>query len=334
MSKPSRDGQYHVQRPGRLRGLLATPQRTGMLLVASPLLVVVPACSTSSGTSEPYGSGRDAGASIPSGGTDRGGGISSGGASSASGSTSSQAGGQSSGGSPTAGQPSGGMATAGQASGGTATGGLASRGSAVGGQPSGGSATGGQPSGGSAAGGQPSGGSAAGGQPSGGSATGGQPSGGSATGGQSSGGSATGGGASDPFSQPETCTSGTTWRSGTGPTMRPGEACISCHSSSGGPSLAVAGTVYPTAHEPDDCNGAGNADAVVVITDANGQEHMLSVNQAGNFTLSDTLALPYTAKVVVGSASRAMGSSKSTGDCNSCHTQSGSNGAPGRIVLP
>jgi hypothetical protein len=116
--------------------------------------------------------------------------------------------------------------------------------------------------------------------------------------------------------------------------MRPGEACISCHSSSGGPRFAVAGTVYPTGHEPDDCNGAGNASAVVVITDANGQAHELSVNQAGNFTLSGTLALPYTAKVVVGGASRAMGASQSTGDCNSCHTQSGSNGAPGRIVVP
>jgi predicted CXXCH cytochrome family protein len=25
---------------------------------------------------------------------------------------------------------------------------------------------------------------------------------------------------------------------------------------------------------------------------------------------------------------------QTTGDCNSCHTQSGANGAPGRILLP
>jgi hypothetical protein len=148
------------------------------------------------------------------------------------------------------------------------------------------------------------------------------------------GGAAAGGSTSDPFTAAERCTSGQYWSNGEGPTMRPGEACISCHSVSGGPQLAVAGTVYPTGHEPDDCNGAGDSSAVVTITDANGQQHELPVNQAGNFTLSSTLALPYTARVVVGAAERAMGSSQATGDCNGCHTQLGSNGAPGRIVLP
>jgi hypothetical protein len=148
------------------------------------------------------------------------------------------------------------------------------------------------------------------------------------------GGAAAGGAASDPFASAERCTSGTSWRSGEGPTMRPGEACLSCHSASGGPRLAAAGTVYPSGHEPDDCDGAGDANAVVVITDANGQAHELPVNQAGNFTLSGALALPYTARVEVGPAGRSMGSSQSTGDCNGCHTQSGSNGAPGRVVLP
>ena len=70
------------------------------------------------------------------------------------------------------------------------------------------------------------------------------------------GGAATGGSTSDPFAAAQKCTSGNDWSSGEGPTMRPGEACISCHSASGGPRLAVAGTVYPTAHEPDDCDGA------------------------------------------------------------------------------
>jgi hypothetical protein len=148
------------------------------------------------------------------------------------------------------------------------------------------------------------------------------------------GGAQTGGSASDPFAAAEKCTSGTSWTSGEGSTMRPGEACITCHSASGGPRFAVAGTVYPTGHEPDDCNGAGDTGAVVVITDADGQAHELSVNRAGNFTLSGTLALPFTAKVVVGSTERSMSSSQSTGDCNACHTQSGTNGAPGRVVLP
>ena len=38
--------------------------------------------------------------------------------------------------------------------------------------------------------------------------------------------------------------------------MNPGRACITCHSTMNGPSLTIAGTVYPTAHEPDLCNGA------------------------------------------------------------------------------
>ncbi|HJX65368.1 MAG TPA: hypothetical protein VJ860_15605 [Polyangia bacterium] len=44
---------------------------------------------------------------------------------------------------------------------------------------------------------------------------------------------------------------------------------------------------------------------------------------------------PYTAKVVNGSGiERVMVSTASSGDCNGCHTQTGANGAPGRITLP
>jgi hypothetical protein len=84
----------------------------------------------------------------------------------------------------------------------------------------------------------------------------------------------------------------------------------------------------------DDCNGAGDSGAVVAITDADGKVHQLKVNSAGNFTLSGSLPLPYEAKVVVGGSERAMGSALRNGDCNSCHTQKGSSGAPGRVVLP
>ena len=38
--------------------------------------------------------------------------------------------------------------------------------------------------------------------------------------------------------------------------MRPGHACIACHQANDGPDFAIAGTVYATAHEPDNCNGA------------------------------------------------------------------------------
>ena len=144
----------------------------------------------------------------------------------------------------------------------------------------------------------------------------------------------TGGAMNDPFAADPVCTSGSFWTNGEGPTMRPGEACIACHTAQRGPSFAVAGTVYPTAHEPDDCNGASSG-AVVVITDAQGMVYELAVNAAGNFYLENaTLALPFTAKVVVNGVERAMSASQTSGDCNSCHTQQGASSAPGRIVLP
>jgi hypothetical protein len=41
------------------------------------------------------------------------------------------------------------------------------------------------------------------------------------------------------------------------------------------------------------------------------------------------------AKVVNGSGvERVMSATLTTGDCNSCHTQSGADSAPGRITIP
>jgi hypothetical protein len=132
------------------------------------------------------------------------------------------------------------------------------------------------------------------------------------------------------------CTSGSCW-SGSGdgsPLMEPGRACISCHAATGGdaPPFTIAGTVYPTAHEPDQCNGAGGAQ--VVITDANGNVVTLTANGAGNFYYLGAIALPFQARVVDGNGVRAMSVPQSTGDCNSCHTAVGANGAPGRIMAP
>lgn len=133
------------------------------------------------------------------------------------------------------------------------------------------------------------------------------------------------------------CSSNSFWRSGEGPSMRPGEACISCHATeSDAPKFVVAGSLYPTSHEPSDCNGTNSSGkAVVVITDANNTEHTLNVNSVGNFYLEGSkIALPYRATVKVGNNTRSMGASQTSGDCNSCHTEFGANGAPGRITLP
>ncbi|HLK37284.1 MAG TPA: hypothetical protein VKU41_11070 [Polyangiaceae bacterium] len=146
------------------------------------------------------------------------------------------------------------------------------------------------------------------------------------------------GAVASPYATPLQCSSGTMWTAGTdgNPRMKPGGACISCHSSSGGeaPTFSIAGTVYKTAHEPDDCNGAGASGATVVITDANGGVLTLTVNSAGNFYSNQRVATPFHAKVVSGGAERAMSAAQTSGDCNLCHTVNGSSSAPGRIMLP
>jgi len=138
----------------------------------------------------------------------------------------------------------------------------------------------------------------------------------------------------DPYGTPVKCSSGSTWSGGEGsPEMHPGLACIACHARGEGPRFAVAGTVFPTAHEPDDCYGASSS-VTVVITDSAGKVLDLTTNGAGNFSYRGTLSLPYTAKVAVNGQERAMGTAQTTGDCNSCHTVTGANGAPGRIMAP
>jgi hypothetical protein len=149
------------------------------------------------------------------------------------------------------------------------------------------------------------------------------------------------GGAPDALG-PIVCTSNQHWTQANrgSASMRPGGACISCHAMSGqeAPTFVVAGTVYPTAREPDDCNGINGSTSgtTVVIVDANNRSTMLQVNAVGNFDLQATtaVALPFHAKVVRAGVERVMLAPQMSGDCNSCHTQDGANGAPGRIVAP
>lgn len=137
------------------------------------------------------------------------------------------------------------------------------------------------------------------------------------------------------------CSSGEHWDDGDDGDrrMHPGHACVSCHADNDGPSFPIGGTVYPSAHEPDDCEGIDGQDdgeTRVVITDATGREINLPVNEVGNFYAEDQgpIVMPIRAKVVRGGVERLMLGERMSGDCNSCHTQDGLNGAPGRIVAP
>jgi hypothetical protein len=141
----------------------------------------------------------------------------------------------------------------------------------------------------------------------------------------------------DPLGAAPTCTSQSSWTGGTrgNTNMEPGHACIACHVQENGPTFNVGGTVYPTGHEPDDCNGSGAGGAVITVIDATGATaSFVASSVSGNFHGTAQLTFPITARVTFNGKTRAMTTAVPTGDCNSCHTQNGANAAPGRITLP
>jgi hypothetical protein len=130
------------------------------------------------------------------------------------------------------------------------------------------------------------------------------------------------------------CSSGQRWNGRRNTTMRPGEACIACHAGDEGPVYPAMGTVYPSVHEQNDCNGTSSI--VVELIGADGTSYSTTTNSAGNFMFSNAwgLAKPYRARVKSNGKEREMLTPQTSGDCNSCHTQSGDQNAPGRIVAP
>jgi hypothetical protein len=146
----------------------------------------------------------------------------------------------------------------------------------------------------------------------------------------------------DPLNSASVCTSNNYWTFGDqgSDQMHPGGACITCHSTqSRAPQIPVGGTVFPTGHEPDDCDGLdGLANVVTVqVTDAAGKVYKSRANGVGNFYISQhyTVTFPITAKVIMPDGrERVMTESQMDGDCNRCHTTDGANNAPGRIVPP
>jgi mono/diheme cytochrome c family protein len=144
----------------------------------------------------------------------------------------------------------------------------------------------------------------------------------------------------DPFAGPDTCTSERRWTGGNreSPLMRPGGACIQCHTDMReGPRFSLAGTVYESGREVDDCNGLASSvdDPVVVeVTDSAGAVFTMSPNAAGNFFREGPVSMPITALVRYQGRERRMLTLVASGDCNGCHTLRGSMMAPGRILVP
>lgn len=162
----------------------------------------------------------------------------------------------------------------------------------------------------------------------------------------------------DPYATATVCTSGTKWTKGDhgDKKMHPGGTCISCHSKEGStkhegddddddegdddeaPLYTVAGTIFPTAHEPDDCNGTATGEGgalTVEITGADKKVTKLTPNTVGNFFATTAIKFPYTARVIAKDGSvRAMKDAQKDGDCNGCHTVKGTQKAPGRVMAP
>lgn len=143
------------------------------------------------------------------------------------------------------------------------------------------------------------------------------------------------------YDTPSVCTSKKRWTRGDrkSPEMHPGVACIECHDREDeAPGFSASGTVYPTAHEPDDCNGIGDTKTTTVeLTDATGKVFRTTVNAVGNFyfeSRKSAIKMPYTAKVISGGKTRVMKDPVDTGDCNACHTEKGTEKAPGRVMKP
>jgi hypothetical protein len=144
--------------------------------------------------------------------------------------------------------------------------------------------------------------------------------------------------AGPPAPAPTTCASGNTWTLGNrgSSDMNPGKACITCHTSEGEASTRYMGTAFPALHERDLCNARPPLGATVEILDAAGAvaETLVISPTSGNFA-SLRIGPPgsYRARVMVNGAkvSEMMGL-QTNGDCNSCHTEQGAQGAPGRIV--
>jgi mono/diheme cytochrome c family protein len=115
-------------------------------------------------------------------------------------------------------------------------------------------------------------------------------------------------------------------------TMNPGQDCIVCHATNEATDFTVAGTVMGASHDVDDC--IGTSGVTVTVTDADGVVTTLTTNSSGNFSSSVTFAPPYNASVTMGGVTSSMSAAQTDGDCASCHTKDGVNGAPGRIVSP
>lgn len=120
-----------------------------------------------------------------------------------------------------------------------------------------------------------------------------------------------------------------------GPLHRPGQPCLTCHGASG-PSdteLAYAGTIYDTPSGDVPSRGA-----VVHIVGADGVDHRLLTNCAGNFFVSTgEVEASFPARVSVETdvnETVMLSLMNRSGSCNDCHGSAPSRTSPGFVWVP
>ncbi len=121
----------------------------------------------------------------------------------------------------------------------------------------------------------------------------------------------------------------------TGPLMRPGEDCLSCHSADSGrgaPVWSAAGTVYARADaEPHE----GVTGAHVLLSRPDGSlVAKLTTNSAGNFYTPLPLPPGFRVAVEYDGQRIEMPCSPPAGLCNFCHGDPPAGRAPGRVHIP
>lgn len=134
------------------------------------------------------------------------------------------------------------------------------------------------------------------------------------------------GGTPAPVASPP-CETTLDWGHG-GALMFPGTDCLHCHTMGGRAAshFTVGGTVFSSSACP-----APATSATVTLTDANGTQASLEVNEAGNFFTDLALTPPFKVAVEAG-GKRVEMKALATGACGMCHKPG--IGSPGQISTP
>lgn len=138
-----------------------------------------------------------------------------------------------------------------------------------------------------------------------------------------------------------TCASGVFYDQLTEPPgelMNPGLSCPTCHIANNlfYVAFTYAGTVMAGPREKSTCKPPAGFDGgtVEILFPDGGTAWKTDVNSSGNFRTLDAGPAPYVARLTRGGQTKVSQTTHTSGDCNSCHTEQGANGASGRLTFP